>query len=41
MGGPAIKYISQLLNMSNCNPTCEMEDESLFDPYAVARKQRD
>ena len=41
MGGPVFTsrlslYMLRLLNISNCNPTCEMEDENLFDPYAVA-----
>ena len=41
MGGPVftsrlILYMLRLLNISDCNPTCEMEDENLFDPYAVA-----
>ena len=31
-----ILYMSQLLNISNYNTTCEMEDENLFNPYAVA-----
>ena len=41
MGGPVltsrlILYMPRLLIISNYNPTCEMEDENLFDPYAVA-----
>ena len=31
-----ILYMPRLLNISNCNPTSEMEDDNLFDPYAVA-----